>query len=114
MVACAGYLCGVGYCKQNPKFALPAIPEGCVGRTVQNAAAGFSGYTTGFATPEELPQSKGYASPRQKSILRKTFQYRLFTTRLQSERLHVQLGEACRLYHAALQEHRDAWKLPAE
>ena len=54
VVACAGYLCGVGYCKQNPKFALPAIPEGCVGRTVQNAAAGFSGYTTRFGTPEEL------------------------------------------------------------
>jgi putative transposase len=55
-------------------------------------------------------QSKGYSSPRQKSILRKTFQYRLFTTRLQSELLDMQLGEACRLYNAALQERRDAWK----
>jgi len=49
-----GYLCGVGYGKQNPKFALPRIPEGGVRRTVQNAAAGFSGYTTRFGTPEEL------------------------------------------------------------
>jgi putative transposase len=42
--------------------------------------------------------------------LRKTFKYRLFTTRLQSELLDVQLGEACRLYNAALEERRDAWK----
>jgi putative transposase len=42
--------------------------------------------------------------------LRKTFKYRLFTTRLESELLDVQLGEACRLYNAALQERRDAWK----
>src|SRR6202008_3718117 len=55
-------------------------------------------------------ESKGYSSPRQKSVLRETFQYRLFTTRLQSELLDVQLGEACRLYNAALQERRDAWK----
>ena len=42
--------------------------------------------------------------------MRKTFRYRLFTTRLQSEALAEQLGEACRLYNAALQERRDAWK----
>lgn len=42
--------------------------------------------------------------------MRKTFKYRLFTTRLQMERLDAQLGEACRLYNAALQERRDAWK----
>lgn len=42
--------------------------------------------------------------------MRKTFKYRLFTTRLQNELLDVQLGEACRLYNAALQERRDAWK----
>jgi len=42
--------------------------------------------------------------------VRKTFKYRLFTTRLQSQALDGQLGEACRLYNAALQERRDAWK----
>ena len=42
--------------------------------------------------------------------MRKTFKYRLFTTRLQSNALDNQLGEACRLYNAALQERRDAWK----
>jgi putative transposase len=42
--------------------------------------------------------------------VRKTFKYRLFTTRFQSELLDAQLGEACRLYNAALQERRDAWK----
>jgi hypothetical protein len=66
VVPCDGYLCGVGYCKQNPKFALPAIPEGCVRRTVQNAAAGFSGYTTRFGTPEELA-----AVSRARDILRR-------------------------------------------
>ena len=42
--------------------------------------------------------------------MRKTFKYRLFTTPLQSELLGLQLGEACRLYNAALEERRDAWK----
>jgi len=42
--------------------------------------------------------------------VRKTFKYRLFTNRLQRELLDMQLGEACRLYNAALQERRDAWK----
>jgi putative transposase len=42
--------------------------------------------------------------------MRKMFKYRLFATRLQSELLGVQLGEACRLYNAALEERRDAWK----
>jgi hypothetical protein len=65
VVLCDGYLCGVGYCKQNPKFALAAIPEGGVGGSVQNAAAGFSGYTTRFATPEELA-----AVSRARDILR--------------------------------------------
>jgi hypothetical protein len=34
--------------------------------------------------------------------MRETFKYRLFTTPLQAEMLDVQLGEACRLYNAAL------------
>jgi len=42
--------------------------------------------------------------------MRKTFKYRLFTTRLQEVALDSQLGEACRLYNAALQERRDAYK----
>jgi putative transposase len=42
--------------------------------------------------------------------VRKTFKYRLFTTRLQSEALDGQRGEACRLYNGALPERRDAWK----
>src|SRR5260370_11749933 len=50
---CHGYLCGLGHCAQNSKFALPAIPEGCVRHIIHNAAAGFSGYTTRFATGEE-------------------------------------------------------------
>ena len=47
---------------------------------------------------------------RTKHLMRKTFKYRLFTTRLESELLGVQLGEACRLYNAALQERREAWE----
>lgn len=42
--------------------------------------------------------------------MRKTFKYRLFTTRLESQLLDGQLGEACRLYNAALEERRGAWK----
>jgi putative transposase len=42
--------------------------------------------------------------------VRKTFKYRLCTARSQSDALEGQLGEACRLYNAALQERRDAWK----
>jgi len=42
--------------------------------------------------------------------VRKTFKYRLFTTRLESDLLDAQLSEACRLYNAALQERRDAWQ----
>jgi putative transposase len=40
----------------------------------------------------------------------KTLRYRLFTNRLQADALAEQLGEACRLYNAALQERREAWK----
>lgn len=42
--------------------------------------------------------------------MRKTFKYRLYPTRKQTEALTDQLGEACRLYNAALQERRDAYK----
>jgi putative transposase len=42
--------------------------------------------------------------------MRKTYQYRLFPTDAQAEALDVQLGEACRLYNAALQERRDAYQ----
>lgn len=42
--------------------------------------------------------------------MRKTYRYRLFTTQAQERALEAQLGEACRLYNAALQERRDAYK----
>jgi putative transposase len=42
--------------------------------------------------------------------MRKSYKYRLFTTRAQEQALDVQLGEACRLYNAALQERRDAYQ----
>jgi len=40
----------------------------------------------------------------------KTYKYRLYPTTAQAEALHAQLGEACRLYNAALQERRDAYQ----
>lgn len=43
--------------------------------------------------------------------MRKSFKYRLYPTRKQSEVLEGQLAEACRLYNAALQERRDAWRM---
>ena len=42
--------------------------------------------------------------------MRKTYKYRLYPTRSQAEALDDQLGEARRLYNAALQERRDAWR----
>jgi len=43
-------------------------------------------------------------------LVKLTFKYRLFTTHLQKVALDAQLREACRLYNAALQERRDAYK----
>jgi putative transposase len=42
--------------------------------------------------------------------MRKTYKYRLYPTAAQTEALEGQLNEACRLYNAALQERRDAYK----
>jgi transposase len=44
------------------------------------------------------------------SLMRKTFEYRLYPNAAQQELLRVQLSEACRRYNAALQERRDAYK----
>jgi len=43
-------------------------------------------------------------------MLKKTFKYRLYPTRAQAEALQAQLGEACRLYNAALQERMEAYR----
>jgi putative transposase len=43
--------------------------------------------------------------------VRKSFKYRLYPTKKQAALLDKQLAEACRLYNAALQERRDAWKM---
>src|SRR5215467_8166002 len=42
--------------------------------------------------------------------MRKMYKYRLFPTDAQHRALEAQLGEACRLYNAALQERRDAYQ----
>ncbi len=44
-------------------------------------------------------------------MIRKTYKYRLYPTRSQVALLEGQLAEACRLYNAALQERRDAWRI---
>ena len=43
--------------------------------------------------------------------MRKTYRYRLYPTKRQAEFLDSQLAEACRLYNAALQERRDAYRI---
>jgi putative transposase len=43
--------------------------------------------------------------------MRKTYKYRLYPTTAQATALEAQLGEACRLYNAALQERREAYRL---
>ena len=42
--------------------------------------------------------------------MRKAYRYRLYPTRRQIDVLNAQVGEACRLYNAALQERRDAYR----
>jgi putative transposase len=42
--------------------------------------------------------------------MRLTFKYRAYPKRTQDAALHAQVDEACRLYNAALQERRDAWR----
>ena len=46
--------------------------------------------------------------------MRKTYKYRLYPTTAQTEALEAQLGDACRLYNAALQERRDAYRLTGD
>ena len=43
--------------------------------------------------------------------MRRSFKYRLYPTARQAEFLDGQLAEACRLYNAALQERRDAYRI---
>lgn len=42
--------------------------------------------------------------------LHRTYRYRLYPTRRQIDALEAQLGFACGLYNAALQQRRDAWR----
>jgi putative transposase len=46
--------------------------------------------------------------------MRKTLKYRLYPTATQTELLGMQLSEACRLYNAALQERREAYRTHRE
>lgn len=43
--------------------------------------------------------------------MRRTFRYRAYPRRVQDEGLHGQVNEACRLYNAALDERRSAWRM---
>jgi len=43
-------------------------------------------------------------------MFKRTYRYRLYPTTPQAGALETQLGEACRLYNAALQERRDAYQ----
>jgi len=43
--------------------------------------------------------------------VRRTFRYRAYPRRVQDEGLHGQVNEACRLYNAALDERRSAWRM---
>src|SRR4051812_46143353 len=54
---------------------------------------------------------RGVSSMAEQIIQRKTFRFRLYPTKAQTNLLTGQLGEACRLYNAALQERRDAWRI---
>ena len=43
--------------------------------------------------------------------MRRTYRYRLYPTRAQGAALNTQVDEACRLYNAALDERRSAWRM---
>ena len=43
--------------------------------------------------------------------MRRTYKYRLYPTRQQAAALDAQVNEACRLYNAALDERRSAWRM---
>ena len=43
--------------------------------------------------------------------MRRSFKYRLYPTRAQTSALHRQVDEACRLYNAAVEECRSAWRM---
>jgi putative transposase len=43
--------------------------------------------------------------------MRRTYRYRLYPTRAQGAALNTQVDEACRLYNAALNERRSAWRM---
>ena len=43
--------------------------------------------------------------------MRRTYRYRLYPTRQQAAALGTQVDEACRLYNAALDERRSAWRM---
>jgi putative transposase len=43
--------------------------------------------------------------------MRRTFKYRLYPTSAQAQALDAQVNEACRLYNAALDERRSAWRM---
>jgi putative transposase len=61
--------------------------------------------------PPQAPALINYRRFLHCLAVRKTFQYRLYPTKKQAALLDEQLAEACRLYNAALQERRDAWKM---
>jgi putative transposase len=44
-------------------------------------------------------------------VVKKNFKYRLYPSAVQTIALDTQLAEACRLYNAALQERRDAYRM---
>ena len=43
--------------------------------------------------------------------MRRTFKYRVYPTRAQAKMLEAEVEEACRLYSAALDERRSAWRM---
>jgi putative transposase len=47
-------------------------------------------------------------------VIRKTFRFKLYPTSRQAQFLDGQLAEACRIYNAALQERRDAYRISGE
>lgn len=53
VIACDGYTCSLGRCKQNPDFKLPEVLDGWICIHEPYAAGGFSGWKIRPATQDE-------------------------------------------------------------
>ena len=70
VIACDGYTCSLGACKQNPDFKLPRPPEGFVCVLELHAAGGFSGWSIRPATDDDRRAVERARAIRDQGLMR--------------------------------------------